>query len=62
MRLYVLLATLVLLLAIVWKWRLIDPRTNRLQTSNDENRVGYALITLVAIGWLIVNFSGVLPD
>ncbi|MBD9372081.1 hypothetical protein IB238_05485 [Rhizobium sp. ARZ01] len=62
MRLYVFFAALVLILAIAWKWRLIDPRSNRLRTSNDENRVGYALVTFVMIGWMIVNFTGVLPD
>ena len=62
MRLYVFFATLALLFAIVWKWRLIDPHFNRLKTSSDENRVGYALVTFVTIGWLVVTFSGVLPD
>ena len=64
MRTYVFYALMAAAAFIRWKWKLVDPNTHRPKDSNDENRVGYALLSFVFIGVVIFVFSGGfgLPD
>lgn len=64
MRTYVFYALMAAAAFISWKWKLVDPNSHRLKASNDENRVGYALLSFVFIGIAIFIFSGGfgLPD
>jgi hypothetical protein len=55
---YVLLAVILLSALIIIKWDLKDPSIHRWRTSNEENRIGYALLTFVMVAGIAAIFFG----
>lgn len=54
MRVYLFGILVVLAACIVIKWQLRDPKTNRWKVSDDKNRIGFALLSLVFIAASII--------
>lgn len=57
--LYVFLMLIVLGIFIAWKWDLTDPATWRPSESNEENRLGFALFSLVFIAFILLQFMDI---
>ncbi|MGX5668177.1 hypothetical protein ACWKW9_19625 [Rhizobium daejeonense] len=52
---YLFYACMFLIVVIVLKWDLIDPKTLRLKLSDEGNRIGYALLGIVFLAVIIIN-------